>query len=49
MSQAEPNLKVTDRRHFTAEGELKADVASEPEDHGAAAYVASSAGAGART
>lgn len=27
MEQAEPNLKVTDRRHFTAEGELKADVA----------------------
>ena len=27
MDQAEPNLKVTDRRHFTADGELKADVA----------------------
>lgn len=26
MDQAEPNLKVTDRRHFTAEGELKADI-----------------------
>ncbi len=26
MDQAEPNLKVTDRRHFTADGELKADV-----------------------
>ena len=26
MDQAEPNLKVTDRRHFTADGELKADL-----------------------
>ena len=25
MDQAEPNLKVTDRRHFTADGELKAE------------------------
>ncbi len=28
MEQAEPNLKVTDRRHFTADGELKAEVPS---------------------
>jgi len=25
MHEPEPNLKVTDRRHFTAEGELKTD------------------------
>jgi hypothetical protein len=25
MDDAEPNLKVTDRRHFTAEGELRQD------------------------
>lgn len=25
MEQADPNLKVTDRRHFTAEGDLKPD------------------------
>jgi hypothetical protein len=25
MDQAEPNLKVTDRRHFTADGELKTE------------------------
>lgn len=33
MDQAEPNLKVTDRRHFTADGELKAEaqVPSAPE------------------
>ena len=30
MDEAEPNLKVTDRRHFTAEGELREDVPSEP-------------------
>ncbi len=29
MDQAEPNLKVTDRRHFTAEGELREEVPSE--------------------
>lgn len=28
MEQAEPNLKVTDRRHFTADGELKSEVPS---------------------
>lgn len=28
MEQAEPNLKVTDRRHFTADGELKPEVPS---------------------
>lgn len=32
MDQSEPNLKVTDRRHFTAEGELKADVSPPPQD-----------------
>lgn len=32
MDQSEPNLKVTDRRHFTAEGELKAEVSSPPHD-----------------
>jgi hypothetical protein len=31
MEQAEPNLKVTDRRHFTADGELKTDPSSTPE------------------
>jgi hypothetical protein len=30
MDEAEPNLKVTDRRHFTAEGELREEVPSEP-------------------
>lgn len=30
MDQAEPNLKVTDRRHFTADGELKADLPEPP-------------------
>jgi hypothetical protein len=29
MDPAEPNLKVTDRRHFTAEGDLKKDLAPE--------------------
>jgi len=41
MEQAEPNLKVTDRRHFTADGELKADAPSVPEDGGAAEFAAS--------
>lgn len=40
MDQAEPNLKVTDRRHFTADGELKADV---PESSPSAPAEASSA------
>jgi hypothetical protein len=31
MHEAEPNLKVTDRRHFTAEGELKAEAPATPE------------------
>lgn len=29
MEQAEPHLKVTDRRHFTADGELKAETTAE--------------------
>ncbi len=29
MEQDEPHLKVTDRRHFTAEGELKTEAAAE--------------------
>jgi len=37
MPQAEPNLKVTDRRHFTADGELKADAAPETENDAPAA------------
>jgi len=41
MEQAEPNLKVTDRRHFTADGELKSDAPSAPEDGGAAEFAAS--------
>lgn len=32
MDQSEPNLKVTDRRHFTAEGELKAEAAPSPQE-----------------
>ena len=28
MDPAEPNLKVTDRRHFTAEGELKPELSA---------------------
>lgn len=47
MDQAEPNLKVTDRRHFTADGELKADVPSVSPDEGAANFAASPAGADA--
>jgi len=30
MDQSEPNLKVIDRRHFTAEGELKAEGSALP-------------------
>ncbi len=30
MEQAEPNLKVTDRRHFTADGELKSETPESP-------------------
>lgn len=41
MEQAEPNLKVTDRRHFTADGELKADAPGTAPDDGAAAFAAS--------
>ncbi len=44
MDQAEPNLKVTDRRHFTADGELKAEVPSAPENEDAAAFAASPEG-----
>ena len=34
MEQVEPNLKVTDRRQFTADGELKADTPHPaPEEH----------------
>jgi hypothetical protein len=40
MDQAEPNLKVTDRRHFTADGELKADVSAAPENEAAEAAAA---------
>lgn len=41
MEQAEPNLKVTDRRHFTADGELKVDAPPVSEDAGAAEFAAS--------
>ncbi len=42
MHEAEPNLKVTDRRHFTADGELKAGAPEGPAaDDGAAAFAAS--------
>ena len=41
MHEAEPNLKVTDRRHFTADGELKATAPSSPADDGATAFAAS--------
>ena len=38
MEQVEPNLKVTDRRQFTADGELKEDaLRSSPEDQANAA------------
>ncbi|MBK5255266.1 MAG: DUF1844 domain-containing protein [Vicinamibacteria bacterium] len=50
MDEAEPNLKVTDRRHFTADGELRGDAPSpsaspavEAEGHTAAAPDASEA------
>lgn len=35
MEQAEPNLKVTDRRHFTADGELKSEAPTESSAAGA--------------
>ena len=41
MHESEPNLKVTDRRHFTADGELKADAPSVSQDAGAAEFAAS--------
>ena len=41
MHEAEPNLKVTDRRHFTADGELKADAPTTSAEEGAAAFAAS--------
>ncbi len=41
MQEAEPNLKVTDRRHFTADGELKTDAPSVSADAGAAESAAS--------
>jgi|JI10StandDraft_1071094.scaffolds.fasta_scaffold79267_3 hypothetical protein len=37
MDQSEPNLKVIDRRHFTAEGELKAEESSPSQEAVAAA------------
>ncbi len=45
MDQAEPNLKVTDRRHFTADGELKADVVEPPPSATAAPLSAPDEGA----
>lgn len=36
MDQDEPNLKVTDRRHFTAEGDLKPDATQPSSDEAAA-------------
>ena len=36
MEQAEPNLKVTDRRQFTADGELKAGAAADLQEPGRA-------------
>ena len=30
MDQAEPNLKVTDRRHFTSDGELRSEPSAVP-------------------
>ena len=41
MHEAEPNLKVTDRRHFTADGELKADAVSPSPDEAADQFAAS--------
>lgn len=41
MHEAEPNLKVTDRRHFTADGELKSEAPSVSEEAGAAEFAAS--------
>ncbi len=41
MHEPEPNLKVTDRRHFTADGELKADAPKVSSDAGAAEFEAS--------
>lgn len=41
MHEAEPNLKVTDRCHFTADGQLKADAPSVSEDAAAAEFAAS--------
>jgi hypothetical protein len=44
MAEPDPPLKVTDRRHFTAEGELKEDAPSEASDQGAPSSSAGSSG-----
>jgi hypothetical protein len=47
MDEAEPNLKVTDRRHFTADGELKTDAPPAPPEDGAPAFAAAAESADA--
>ena len=41
MHEPEPNLKVTDRRHFTADGDLKADASSASPEERAPSFEAS--------
>lgn len=41
MDQAEPNLKVTDRRHFTSDGELRSEAPAAPPAEGVPLSLAS--------
>ena len=43
QDKGKPGIKVTDRRHFTADGERRADVSDEPEPAPAPAAVATEA------
>jgi len=41
MDESAPKMKVTDRRHFTADGELKSEADASSEDSSSATSVAS--------
>jgi hypothetical protein len=43
QDKGKPGIKVTDRRHFTADGERRADVSDESEVHASPAAVATEA------
>jgi hypothetical protein len=43
QDRGKPGIKVTDRRHFTADGERRADVSDESEAHASPAAVATEA------